>query len=655
MGKLLNSLSNLLHRSTRYSKSLGPVRDLEKYVQKDWWKHIFDEVYLMTDGDVVNDPKITKEEVDIIIQALELKQDDRVLDLCCGHGRHALELARRSFKNVEGLDISKYLISLARKRASEEGLNVKFTEGDARHLPYPNDYFDAVLILGNSFGYFEDIKDDVVVLKEVHRVLKQQGKILIDLTNGDYIRQNYEPRSWEWIDNKHFVCRERTLSKDGRRLLAREIVVNVDNGVLADQFYGVRLYSFDEIKSLLLKVGFTDVKLHKTLSTVSDRGQDMGMMGNRLIVSARKCARSQSSYSPVEELKTIVVLLGDPRKPDPVKPNGVFDDDDMFAIDELKKALSCIDGYRFVYLNDHEKMVEELMKMRDSIHLVLNLCDEGYMNDPFKELHVPALLDMLGIPYTGAGPRCLAYCYDKSFVKSVAKDLGIPTPKSILVKELSDIDKMQLEFPAIVKPNFGDNSYGITYRNVVKNENELIKVLSWMRECLGYKGPVLLEEYIEGDDLSVGIIGNLPDDYLILPIIKEDYSQVPVEFPRICSYEAKWLKGTPYDKVTSTKIDLPESTRTLLEKWCLLLFERLECRDYARFDWRLSSENVPKLLEVNPNPGWVWDGHLNKMANLAGISYSELLHMIILSAEKRLKLKKYLKVVEKQENTPPER
>lgn len=650
MGKLLNSLSNLLHRPTRYSRSLGPIKDLEKYVQRDWWKHIFDSIYLMTDGDVVNDPEITKEEVDIIIQALELKPHHRILDLCCGHGRHALELARRSFKNVEGLDISKHLISLARKTASEEGLDVKFTEGDARHLPYPNDYFDAVVIMGNSFGYFDDVKDDLLVLKEVHRVLKQQGKILIDLTNGDYIRKNYEPRSWEWIDNKHFVCRERSLSKDGSRLLAREIVVHVDNGVIVDQFYGVRLYSFEEIKALLLRAGFVDVRLHETLSTISSRGQDMGMMGNRLIVSARKGTEPMGYCVPLEELKTIVVLLGDPRKPDRVKPNGVFDEDDLFAIDELKKALSCINGYRFVYINDHERMIEELMKMRDSIYLVLNLCDEGYMNDPFKELHVPALLDMLGIPYTGADPRCLAYCYDKSFVKSVTKDLGIPTPKSTLINDPSEIYNLHLEFPVIVKPNFGDNSYGITHKNVVKDVDGLMNVLSWLRESLGYKGPILLEEYVEGDDISVGIVGNPPDDYLMLPIIKEDYSQVPAEFPRICCYEAKWLKGTPYDSVTSKRIDLPESTRNMLERWCLLLFERFGCRDYARFDWRLGSDGVPKLLEINPNPGWVWDGHLNKMASLAGISYPELLRMIIVSAEKRLNRKKMFEDVRRQEN-----
>jgi len=603
----------------------------------------------MTDGDVVNDPKITKEEVDIVIRALDLKQDDRILDLCCGHGRHSLELARRGFKNVEGLDISKYLISVARAHASEEGLNVKFTEGDARHLPYPNEYFDAVLILGNSFGYFDDAKDDLRVLNEVHRVLKQHGKVLIDLTNGDYVRKNYEPRSWEWIDDKHLVCRERTLSRDGRRLLAREVVIHVDNGVLADQFYGVRLYSFEELKALLLEAGLVDVRLHETLFTTSSRGQDMGMMGSRLIVSARKGVKPQNHYVPFEELKTVVVLLGDPRRRDPVKPNGVFDEDDLFAINELKKALSCINGYRFVYIDDHERMLEELMRMRDSIHLVLNLCDEGYMNDPFKELHVPALLEVLGIPYTGADPRCLAYCYDKSFVKSVARDLGIPTPKSVLVRGPSDLDEMRLEFPIIVKPNFGDNSYGITYKSIAKNEDELKGIISWMRGSLGYDGPVLLEEYIEGEDLSVGIVGNLPDDYLVLPIIKEDYSQVPVEFPRICCYEAKWLKGTPYDKVTSTRADIPENTRILLEKWCLLLFERFGCRDYARFDWRLGGDGIPRLLEVNPNPGWVWDGHLNKMASLAGISYPELLRMIIASAEKRLAFKKMFKGIKVKE------
>ncbi|MEO0169687.1 MAG: D-alanine--D-alanine ligase, partial [candidate division WOR-3 bacterium] len=108
--------------------------------------------------------------------------------------------------------------------------------------------------------------------------------------------------------------------------------------------------------------------------------------------------------------------------------------------------------------------------------------------------------------------------------------------------------------------------------------------------------------------------------------------------PKICGYEAKWLPDSPYWKIKSIPANLPENTEKFIVECCLKLFERLGCKDYARFDWRLDSEGNPKLLEVNPNPGWCWDGHLAKMANIAGISYADMLRMILEAAEKRLNL-----------------
>jgi D-alanine-D-alanine ligase len=113
---------------------------------------------------------------------------------------------------------------------------------------------------------------------------------------------------------------------------------------------------------------------------------------------------------------------------------------------------------------------------------------------------------------------------------------------------------------------------------------------------------------------------------------------LPPELPRICGYEAKWFPGSPYWNIESISAQLPEETEKVVVEWCLKLFERLECRDYCRFDWRLDADGNPKLLEVNPNPGWCWDGHLAKMAALEGIAYSEMLNMILQAAERRLKI-----------------
>ncbi|MDD3655463.1 MAG: D-alanine--D-alanine ligase, partial [Atribacterota bacterium] len=137
-------------------------------------------------------------------------------------------------------------------------------------------------------------------------------------------------------------------------------------------------------------------------------------------------------------------------------------------------------------------------------------------------------------------------------------------------------------------------------------------------------------------DLSVGIIGNPPESYTVLPVIMADYSALPEDLPKICGYESKWLPDTPYWNIKSVPANLPENTEKFIIECCLKLSERLECRDYCRFDWRLDSNGTPKLLEVNPNPGWCWDGHLAKMAEFDGISYGKMLRMILQASEQRL-------------------
>jgi len=619
--------------------SLGPLDELESYVPKDWWKHIFDSFYLKTDGDVVDDLDITRKEVDMVIELLGLKPEDRILDLCCGHGRHSLELARRGFLNVEGLDISHYLIRRARAQAKKEGLKVRFRVGDARKLPYPPDSFDVVILMGNSFGYFDTPSEDLRVLREVIRVLKPGGKVLIDVADGDYLRQTYQKRSWEWIDKRLFVCRERSLSSDKQRLITREIITDVNRGVVTERFYAVRLYNRERLEVLLRSAGFGDITFHGSLSPESKKAQDLGMMERRIVVTAVAKKPWSSAWKRVNHSKLVVaVLLGDPSKKDPVKPGGVFDDDDIYTINELMRALSKLEEYEFIYLFNHDTLIQDLIKLKPKIDFVFNLCDEGFDNDPKKELHIPALLEMLKIPYTGAGPQCLAHCYDKSLVRGVAREMGIPVPRAVFIMPEDKSFNIPFGFPAIVKPNYGDSSFGITQRSVVYNEEQLIEAVSELREKFGYDKPILVEEFLTGKDLTIGIIGNPPEDYIVLPITEEDYSVLPEGLPPICGYEAKWLPDSPYWKIRSVPADLPEDTREFIIEKSLQLFTRLECRDYARFDWRLDSEGCPRLLEVNPNPGWCWDGHLAKMAKYAGMDYSDMLRAILKAAEKRLRI-----------------
>ncbi|MBN2138497.1 MAG: methyltransferase domain-containing protein [Sedimentisphaerales bacterium] len=617
------------------TKSLGPVPNLEQHVDPEWWRQIFNAMYLKTDGDVVDDPQLTSREVDLFSSVLGISQGDKILDLCCGQGRDVLELARRGFNNVEGLDRSRYLIQRAKAQAKKEGLNVRLREGDARKLPYPADAFDAVMLLGNSFGYFEAAEDDVRVLREVFRVLKPWGKLLIDAADGEYLRRKFKARSWEWIDKNYFVCRERSLSVDKQRLISREVVTHVEKGVVADQFYAERLYTKKSIQEVLEKAGFSEVKIHAQISSDSQRNQDLGMMEKRIVVTS-SVRKDWTPRRKKKEFKNITVIFGDPSKPDILKPLCIFDDDDFYTIDQLKDALRHVDGYRYNYLNGHDSLYNDLVKIKGKTDFVFNLCDEGYGNEPRKELHVPALLEVVGIQYTGGGPQCLAFCYDKSLVRGIAKEMEIPVPEAFFIKPEDNTFELSFNFPVIVKPNFGDSSFGITQRSVANTIEELVNAISEIREKFGYDKPILVEEFLCGKDFTVGIIGNPPESYTVLPIIQEDYSMLPPELPRICGYEAKWMPDSPYWQLKSIPADLSEDVEKVVVDCCIKLFERLECRDYARFDWRLDGNGNPKLLEANPNPGWCWDGHMAKMSKIAGISYAEMLGAIIKAAEDRL-------------------
>ena len=624
-------------RASGLLTTIGPVENLESYVKADWWREIFNANYLRTDGDVVEDRTLTQKELDIFLEILSPTKESVILDLCCGQGRHSLEMARRGFQNVFGLDRSHYLINRARSISRKEGVNAAYKEGDARKLSFSSDTFDCVFILGNSFGYFETIDDDLGVLREVMRVLKPSGKLLIDITDGSHMKSNFQPRSWEWISKTYFVCRERSLSPAGDRLISREVITHTKKGVIADQFYAERLYTREGICDLLKQSGFMGIKCHTELITDSQRHQDMGMMEKRIVVTGFV----QKEWTPVrkkrEAAKPIAVIMGDHRKLDIVKPNGNFDEDDFFTINELKKALAELKSYHFTYFDKHDELFNDLKTNMGKYDFVLNLCDEGFNNDATKELHVPSMLEVFNIKYTGGSPQCLAYCYDKSLVRGVAKEMDIPVPRAFLINpDDTNYIELQIGFPVIVKPNFGDSSIGINQHSVCASLEELENAILNVRQTMGYDLPIIIEEFLQGKDVSVGIIGNPPESYTPLPIVAEDYSRLPDDLPRLCGYEAKWNPESPYSQIDSIPADLSEETERFLIASCVKLFDRLECRDYARFDWRLDNNGTPRLLEVNPNPGWCWDGHLAKMAKYAGLSYAAMLDSILKASEERL-------------------
>jgi D-alanine-D-alanine ligase len=279
------------------TQSLGPVFDLERHLPSDWWRTLFNSLYLETDGDVFENERNTIDEVDRLIHAAGIRPDDRILDLCCGQGRHALELARRGFRHVTGLDRSRYLIRLARKRARQCDLQISFHEGDVRDFRLGDGEFDCACILGNSFGYFERPEDDLAVLNGVKRALAPGGKLVMDVMDGEWMRCHFEPRSWEWIDQTHFVCRERGLAEDRDRLISREVVVDTARGVIADQFYAERLYPQERLEALLTGAGFRNLRIHPLSAPDSQRNQDLGMTAHRLFATGEAPANAAAAAS----------------------------------------------------------------------------------------------------------------------------------------------------------------------------------------------------------------------------------------------------------------------------------------------------------------------------------------------------------------------
>ena len=250
----------------------------------DWWQRIFDEVYLATDARSIANAEVTRVEVDLIEDTLNPGTKDFVLDLCGGQGRHALELARRGYRNIFVIDYSLPLLVFGSREANKNHLSgISFIRCDARYLCVADSAFDHVVIMGNSFGYFRDNLENKKILSEVLRILKPEGRILIDLINKDYVIASFRPQSWHEATDDLIVCRDRTLVNDG--VIVREVVLSKKRGLVRDITYFTRLYEKEEIHSILKNIGFREVSFVDEFKPHKTKG-DYGMLSNRVVVSA---------------------------------------------------------------------------------------------------------------------------------------------------------------------------------------------------------------------------------------------------------------------------------------------------------------------------------------------------------------------------------
>jgi D-alanine-D-alanine ligase len=254
-------------------------------VDPDWWKTLFDEVYLVTDARSVGDEDITRQEIDIFLALVPMQPDDRILDLCGGHGRHTLELCRRGFRDCTVLDYSQPLLDIGARVAAQKRYRVHFVQGDARQTELSSEAFDHVLILGNSLGYIPEPDADLRILQESRRLLKSRGWLLLDVSDGEAVRAKIAPRAWHEIGDDVVVCRQREV-KEGL-VCAREMVLSKGQGMIRDRTYCIRLYGADDLATLVSRAGFDDVRVHSDASALN-HAEDVGCMNHRLVIAARK-------------------------------------------------------------------------------------------------------------------------------------------------------------------------------------------------------------------------------------------------------------------------------------------------------------------------------------------------------------------------------
>lgn len=254
-------------------------------VDSNWWKDLFDDIYLLTDARTVCDETLTSREVTFLEEYLTLHKSTRILDLCGGQGRHALELSRRGFGNVTVLDYSGYLLNLGMKRAYDEKLNTAFIRGDARDTRLPDQGFQFIMVMGSSFGYFHDDNENMRILREAHRLLQQKGTLLVDLPDRDHVVKNFKACSSHKINEDITVNRTRELGDE--IIYTQENVLSTKRGCVRNRTYCIRLYSHEKISDMMYAAGFSSVLFKKDFMNRESEG-DYGCMTNRMIVLAKK-------------------------------------------------------------------------------------------------------------------------------------------------------------------------------------------------------------------------------------------------------------------------------------------------------------------------------------------------------------------------------
>jgi len=259
--------------------------------------------------------------------------------------------------------------------------------------------------------------------------------------------------------------------------------------------------------------------------------------------------------------------------------------------------------------------------------LIFNLT-ESFAGDDTKEMHVAAYLDLLGMPYTGAGPHASFLAQDKAIAKKMFAFHGIRTPYFATSYRGSIEHAHDISFPLIVKPLAEDGSIGINADAVVTSVKELMERVQDIQN--EFDSPAIIEEYIEGREIYAAILGNY-ESAQVLPLVELDFSKLPKGTPKIASYDVKFEKDAEAYKLTKSAVaeDLDEETITRLTETALAAHRAVKLRDYGRIDMRLSAKGDVYVIEANPNPWLSSKQEFVMAAKASGRSYTQLIGEIV--------------------------
>ncbi len=281
--------------------------------------------------------------------------------------------------------------------------------------------------------------------------------------------------------------------------------------------------------------------------------------------------------------------------------------------------------------SDIKQFIDKLREEKPD--MIFNLC-ESIEGDSFQEMNAAGLYELLQLQYTGSNPLALGSCLNKVRAKEILTFHKLNVPSYRVFNSPDEVSRKKIGFPAIAKPIHEDASIGISNASVVYDRDHLQVLLDDMLRK--FKQPILVEQFVDGREFSVAIVGN--NEVVTLPVSEIDFSTMPSGYQHIVSYEAKWMPDSVEYKSTVPICPAKINRRLELkiQNTAIKAYQAMGCRDYARVDMRVDKSGKVFLLEVNPNPDLSPSGSgFSRSAAAFGWSYGQLINNIVQSAFKR--------------------